>query len=279
MTSFFNTLLHGNVNVPSDAKALLIVIHGMAEHCARYNKVIAQLNAAGIATCCYDHRGHGLSVGATEIRGDVAAFDNFVTDAVAVIDGVRRQNPQLPIFIWGHSMGAIIATLAADAYVTQRPRGLRGVITTSPPIAAFDNIPRFVLRMLKVLSRIIPRHALALPFKTERLSRDPQIGSDYLADPLIPKTVTLRLLVGLATASARCLQVARKLTMPWLAMHGSDDQVAPPIGSQRLFDALRSDDKEILLWPGARHEVHNETEPTRTQCIDKIVAWIKQRSG
>ncbi len=277
MTSFFNTPANIQYDVPADAKAMLVMIHGMAEHSARYRDAIQYFNAQGIACCSFDLRGHGKAPATERERGDIAAFQDLVADAVAAIESVRVKYSALPLFVWGHSMGAIAATLTAAKVAQQSPGRIRGVITSGPPIAAFDVAPKFVMRLLTWLSYAIPAIRLARPFNPERLSRDLQVGIRYAQDPLVPKAVTLRLLVQLAAASGQCLQTARKLKMPWLALHGGDDQIAPPIGSQRLIDALGSADKQLRLWPGARHEVHNEIEPTRTEFLACIVEWVKAR--
>ena len=277
MTSFLNTTIKIQHDVPTDAKALIVIIHGMAEHSARYRPVVEFLKAQGLGCCTFDQRGHGTHVVSESDRGDVASFQDFVNDAAMAIESARVANPTLPIFVWGHSMGAIIATLTAAQVAAVSPGKIRGVMTSSAPVAAFDFVPKFALRILKWLSYVIPKFRVARPFKPERLSRDLQVGLRYDQDPLVPKSTSLRLLVLLAEASTNCLRVARKLRTPWLVLHGSSDEVAPPIGSQRLFDALASKDKQIRLWPDARHEVHNEIEPTRTEFLMCMVEWVKER--
>jgi alpha-beta hydrolase superfamily lysophospholipase len=278
MTSFFNTLPKIKYDVPEGATAMLVLIHGMAEHSGRYAEIVRLLNANAIACCCFDQRGHGMAPASEKERGDVAAFQDFVADSVAVIDDARTRYSQLPLFVWGHSMGAIVATLAAAQAALPGTGRIRGVITSSAPVAAFDVVPAFVLRTLQILSYVMPKFRIGLPFKTEHLSRDLQVGLQYGEDRLVPKAITLRLLAQLAEASARCVQMARKIKVPWLALHGADDQIARPIGSQRLIDALGSSDKYLRLWPGARHEVHNEIEPTRSEFLETMVAWIKEKS-
>jgi acylglycerol lipase len=277
MTSFFNPATI-QYSVPPDPKAVLVILHGMAEHSARYASLIESLHAHDIVVCRFDLRGHGASPPSEQERGDVAAFQDFVVDAAAVIDGARARYPALPVFVWGHSMGAIVATLSAAHMALQGPMKIRGVITSSAPVAAFDAVPKFILRLLAGLSMVAPRLRVKRPFKPERLSRDLQVGVVYGNDPLVPKAITLRLLVQLAEASLRCAATARRLKMPWLAMHGTDDEIAPAIGSQRLIDALGSADKQLRVWPGARHEVHNEIEPTRTEFLECMVAWIRERT-
>jgi lysophospholipase len=277
MTSFINPAPNPRYDMPTDAKAVVVIVHGMAEYSDRYRPAIEFFTAHGIGCCSFDLRGHGKVPKTEADRGDVESFQDFVLDTAVIVEGARTQYPTLPIFMWGHSMGAIVATLTAAHLTAVSPGRIRGMITSSPPIASFDAVPGIVLRMLTWLSHLTPRYRVARPVNPERLSRNLQVGLQYGQDPLVPKAVSLRLLVQLASASARCLFEARKLRTPWLALHGTDDEIAPPIGSQRLIDALGGLDKQLRLWPGARHEVHNEIEPTRTEFLTCITEWITAR--
>ncbi|HYM36723.1 MAG TPA: alpha/beta hydrolase [Steroidobacteraceae bacterium] len=278
MTSLFNPTLRPKYEIPENARAILVLIHGMAEYSGRYQSIVEYFVAHGIGCISFDLRGHGSAPKTEAERGDVESFGDFVTDSCAVIEGARARYPRLPLFVWGHSMGAIVATLAASQLASQGPGKIRGVITSGAPIAAFDGYSKFTRRLLALLSYVVPKHRVPRPFKPERLSRDLDVGLRYGADPLVPKAITLRLLVGMSEACERCLRVAPKLLMPWLALHGSDDRIAPPIGSQRLIDALGSRDKQLRVFPEARHEVHNEIEPTRTEFLNCIVEWVNARA-
>jgi acylglycerol lipase len=278
MTTFIKTAPIRSFDIPENASALLVIIHGMAEHSVRYRQTVQFFNARGIGCCTFDQRGHGKTVAAEIERGDIGGFAEFVNDAVAIVESVRGQSPRLPVFIWGHSMGALVAILAAARLVASGPGKIRGVITSSTPIASFDSYPSFILRLFTLLARIAPRLRLRRPFMPERLSRDLEVGRVYAADPLVPRAVTARFLAGLYGASVEALSVAQQLRLPWLALHGSDDVLAPPIGSQRLIDALGGTDKRLRLWPGARHELQNEIEPARTEFLETIADWIEARA-
>ena len=274
ITKFANLAFH----VPDDAKAILVVIHGLAEHSARYRPTIEFLGERGVGCVSWDQYGHGCAPVSEADRGDVPSFQRFVVDAAAVIEVTRGRYPKLPLFLWGHSMGAVIATLTTAYIAKISPAKIRGVVTSSAPVASFDGVPRWLVNWLKYVALIVPRLRVSRPFKPERLSRDAGVGHRYAEDPLVPRAVTLRLLVQLALACRQCLPAARRLRTPWLALHGDDDEVAPAIGSQRLIDALGSDDKLLRRFPGARHEVHNEIEPTRTQCLQCLADWVSERA-
>jgi acylglycerol lipase len=260
------------VAVPADASAMLLIIHGLAEHRGRYAKLIDYFTANKVAVCTVDLRGHGTSPG---VRGDVVSFHECVNDLAMLIDSLKYNHPTLALFIWGHSMGAVMATRVA----AERSPKIRGVITSGAPFAALDQVAAWRTALFKFAARYVPTHRIRLPIAINALSRDAAVIDAYRNDPLIPKTITLRLLVGMIEANARALRAASKLRMPWLALHGGADRIAPPIGSQRLIDALASADTHLTLWPDAYHEVHNDIEPDRSAFLSKMVEWIAERSG
>jgi alpha-beta hydrolase superfamily lysophospholipase len=278
MTTFIKNDSAREWMMPENAVAILVIIHGMAEYSGRYRPIMQFLAERGIGCFRFDQKGHGMAVQSETERGDIPRFEDFVNDAVAIIENVRRRHAGLPVFVWGHSMGAIVTVLTAGKLAQQGPGKLRGVITSGAPIASFDSYSSAYLSIAKWMARIVPRLRMKRPFNPERLSRDLEVGRLYAVDPLVPRQLTLRFLVGLSGACVECLRVARQLRMPWLAMHGSDDLMAPPIGSQRLIDALSSTDKQLRLWLGGRHEVHNEIEPMRTEFLTAMAEWIRQRA-
>ena len=114
--------------------------------------------------------------------------------------------------------------------------------------------------------------------KAEALSHDPNVQQDYLRDPLVQKRVTIRLLVELGGSCVELLESVRSIRTPWLAVHGAEDSIAPPAGSQHLIERLGSTDKQLLMQPGLFHEVHNETAPAAERFREMILHWTRQRS-
>lgn len=272
LRALFGTDLTGQEFVPPDPRAALIIVHGMAEHRGRYDEPVRRFTGHGIACFTFDLRGHGQSPGE---RADIDDFQHYVDDLQAIRDDVARRFPRLPLFLWAHSLGSIVAIRAVE----QRRDGLRGVITTGCPLAAFPDVPA-PLRETVV--------ALCTPFRSvhvnpglpaDKLSQDPGVQSRYLADPLIPSKVTIRLLIELERACRVALEEAGKIDVPWLALHGEADEIAPPQGSRLLIDALGSRDKTLELFAGMRHEVHNEIEPAPSGFYRRVIHWIEARSS
>lgn len=256
--------------VPENAKAMLLIIHGLAEHRGRYSQHVEYFVEHQIACCAIDLPGHGA---ACANRGDIASFTACVNDLALLVDSLKFKHPTLPLFIWGHSMGSLIATLVA----AERSPKIRGMITSSVPVAAMDAVPKWRVSLFRFANRIVPTQRIRLPINYSAISRDAAVVEAYKNDPLVPKSVTLRLLLGMFEASGLALRKAKRLRMPWLAVHGGADRVAPPIGSQRLIDALASTDTRLLIWHQAYHEVHNDIEPDRSAMLGAMVEWMLEK--
>jgi acylglycerol lipase len=272
--SYFNSSLAGVEQVPPAPSACLIVLHGLAEHCGRYEATIASIAAADIACFAYDQRGHGRSPGA---RADIERFSQFADDFATIRAGIAARYPQLPIFLWGHSLGSIVAICSA----LDTRNSLAGVITTGCPICAvpgWSSQPS-MWAVARKLAAALPTLRIDPGLSVEALTHDPRVQQDYLRDPLVQKKVTVRLLVELGSACSFVLRQAPSIRVPWLAVHGAEDSIAPPQGSQRLVARLGSPDKQLLIQPGLFHEVHNEAEPAASQFRELISQWIEERTA
>ena len=92
-----------------DTRAVVQLVHGLAEHSGRYGELAAQMNSAGYAVCALDLPGHGKSAGEP---GYIASFDHYVDAVLALRARLGQQYPQLPVFLLGHSMGGLVSALA-----------------------------------------------------------------------------------------------------------------------------------------------------------------------
>ena len=90
-----------------EPKAILLVIHGLAEHSGRYDNLVNYFLPKGYAVYGFDHRGHGRSEG---LRGYVERFSDYINDLETFFDIVQHEHADTKIFLVGHSMGGIIAT-------------------------------------------------------------------------------------------------------------------------------------------------------------------------
>lgn len=248
-------------------RARVVIVHGLGEHAARYTHVAAALNAADFSVYALDHRGHGRS------SGTRTYFDSFgqpEADLARYIDEIRQTTPDVPLFIYGHSMGSLIAL----RYTLKHQGDLAGLIVSGYALSVKDTAPTLLFAVIRSLSTIIPKQRL-LPLGYDRLiSRDPVVQAAYRDDPLVDSGL---LRVGMA---AKLLAEAedqrgqhQRLHLPILILHGSDDQITPASGGEILFEQVSSTDKTHTVYPAAYHELHNE--PEQETVIADIVAWLK----
>jgi alpha-beta hydrolase superfamily lysophospholipase len=263
--------LPGFVAEAERPQAALLIVHGLAEYALRYASLAEELTGRGITCFAFDQRGHGDAVGP---RTHISSFQNYIEDLLRIVVQQRERDPQLPLYLWGHSMGAMVVAAAAAA----SPRHVRGVILSSNSLEVFRRGPNPLHPVLRALARVVPRVRIPLGLAGEKISSDVTVQRAYVSDPRIPHTASLRLLVEFAAACEGIRTSAADIRVPCLVLHGELDAIAPVAGAQLLFAALGSADKKLVIFPGQRHEVHNESAPVRAQFIATLSEWMLART-
>jgi alpha-beta hydrolase superfamily lysophospholipase len=245
---------------PGQSRASVLLVHGYAEHSGRYEQIGGFLADAGYAVWTTDLRGHGRSSGE---RATVSRIEDLLEDACVALDLARSTRPGLPVFVLGHSMGGLVATrLALDP-----PCALSGLVLSGPAIAD--------PAALDMALAIEPFPELGI--LSEGLSRDPEVVRDYDEDPLNYRGPFRRETLQAFADAARVVRArSAELTLPVLILHGGDDPITAPSGSEDLFTRVSSRDKRLEIYPGLRHEILNE--PEGPEIGREIVDWIAART-
>jgi alpha-beta hydrolase superfamily lysophospholipase len=239
----------------------VLLIHGYGEHAGRYEEVAGVLTSHGAAVYGPDHIGHGASDGERVLIED---FEDVVTDVHAVAELARAAHPRLPVVVLGHSMGGLIAS----RYAQRHPEGLAALVLSGPVIGDWE-LPRRLLALDEIPDT---------PISPSSLSRDPAVGAAYAADPLVwhgpMKRPTLEAFVRTLETVAKGGDVGR---LPLLWVHGDDDRLVPLPGSRVGVERLSGGDLTERIYPGARHEVFNETNRAEvftdvTRFLDGVLA-------
>lgn len=247
-------------------KAIIVLVHGLAEHIGRYQHVAEAFVGQEYAVYGLDHRTHGRSGG--EPRVYITDFGQVVADLKQYMDTIRAQHPQTKIFIYGHSMGSFIST----RYVLQHPADLAGFISSGSPLLIDTTISPIITQVANLLNRLLPR----LPFvklDLESISRDPEVVAAYQADPLVhAQPVRIRMAVGYNNMIGPVRDQLSQIQIPLLILHGGDDKTSPVSGSELLYEKASSTDKTLKIYPGLYHEIHNE--PEKTTVLNDIQQWL-----
>ena len=282
-----------------DPKALVYFAHGLAEHVERYDGFARYLNGLGFAVAGHDHRGHRRSVAGEADRGHFADRDGFALMAADLERGMaawRAAYPGLKLGLFAHSMGSFLAQMGLWTW-SEMPDAVVLSGSDGPPLP-IAGLGRLVARIERLRlggrgrSNVI--HGLAFdaknkpfagdgPTKMEWLSRDRAAVDAYAADPWCGFVATTASWISLLDALPRLTQrdnVARIPTeMPVLLASGDRDPVGDMgKGVRRLhaiYDGQGVRDLELKLYPGARHEILNETN--RDEVMADVGGWLTAR--
>ena len=250
----------------NEPEAILLVVHGLAEHSGRYMNVVNCLVPSGYAVYGIDHIGHGKSDGK---KGYVQRFEDYTITLKKYFDMVREWHPEKPIFLIGHSMGGLISA----AYLLKYQDELSGAVLSGPGIKVPDNISQAIIFAGNILSFIMPKAGL-VQLDAEGVSRDPAVVDAYASDPLVyTGKITARLGAELLKAMRRVTEQAPKIRLPIMIVQGSDDKLVDPSGAQLLYDLASSKDKTIKIYNGFYHEVFNE--PEHEIVLNDVKIWIE----
>jgi acylglycerol lipase len=250
--------------------ASVALIHGLAEHAGRYAALAARLNAAGIELVAIDLRGHGHAPGK---RAFVKRFDDYLLDAQALLDATAERCT--PLFLMGHSMGGAVAALYAIERLKASGRRLNGLILSSPALAPGHDVPRWMLKLSQVISRLYPSFP-AMKIDAALLSRLQPVVNANRNDPLVHHgAIPARTGAELLLAMARIERGRADLRVPLLVYHGTADKLTEPEGSREFGRHAGSPDKTLTLHEGSYHETMNDLD--RDQVIGALIAWIEKR--
>lgn len=253
---------------PEASRACVVLVHGLGEHSGRYGHVARALVERGFAVIGWDLRGHGRSSGT---RGDVADGEEFVNDLAAVCARFRREGT--PLFIFGHSLGGQIALrlLERDGAVCQ------GAVIASPWFRLAFNPPWWKVLLARLAMRVWPGFIQARDIRSERLSRDAGHLASFPDPDLVHECISARMYFWSMAGGEQIFAAAASVRTPLLLLHGDQDPVTSHPATCDFFERVGSADKTLRIWPGARHETHNELD--RAQLLREIGDWIEARLG
>ena len=267
---------------PGQPVGVVQISPGLAEHGERYDRFARALNAAGFIVHAVDHRGHGRTAGGKLGNFGSAGFGGLIADVAQFGALLRAQHgPQLPLFLFGHSMGSF----AAQAAIIDHSSTWSGVILSGS--TALDLFAAAVANAPADAPAGLAAFNAGFEHRTgyEWLSRDAAEVDAYVADPWCGWDVPPDVLPSLFAPAPRLAdpaQLARiRSDLPILIASGDADPLAAggvlleQLG-QRYRDAGVAD-VAVKLYPAARHEILNETN--RDEVTGDVAAWLRAHTG
>ena len=285
---------HWPTNKP---RAVIIILHGLAEHSGRYQRLAVSLNKAGYAAVAIDHRGHGQEtpVCSQGLFGYQGGWQNLLSDVDQIHKKAVALYPDIPVIVFGHSMGSFITL----SWLLQRPEPLDGVVLSgsgynSPlmlklgaVIAAVECLRQGTNGHSKLIDTLTfgSYNSAFKPVRTafDWLSRDKAEVDNYITDPCCgfqgKNGLWRDMFTGLQPISSVKALSRIQPKLPFYIFGGSMD----PIGSQgrglqKLSNKLAQAgiaNISLKIWPGGRHEMLNEIN--RDEVIASLIQWLDQQ--
>ena len=298
LSSDGQTTVKASIWTPAErrVRGVVQICHGMVEHIRRYDEFAEELCARGFAVCGDDHLGHGRTAGKPEnmgFFGEKDGWKHLVDDEERMRREMQSRYPGLPYFLLGHSMGSFITR----SYVTQYAQGLSGYIccgTSGPnPLNGFGILlSKLMVRfqggrrrgdfLNKVAFKEYNSRYEDVKTGHEWLSRDPDSYAGVDDDPATSFVFTnagfrdLFQLLYSVTGKKWSEKIPKDL--PIIFLSGDMDPVGQfGKGVRKVYELVKASgvkDVSLKLYPGARHELHHETN--KDEFLADVVNWMEQ---
>lgn len=278
-------------------KAVLQIVHGVAEHVRRYGHFAEFMASQGFLVVAEDHMGHGGSIGS---EGHQGYFDGgwfkAVADTHRLLSYTRMECPDVPYILLGHSMGSfMVRTLlckypkcgVSAAIISGTAWMHRGILNSGIAAATLIGKKNGFETPSKALNDMMfggyNKRVEHKRTACDWLTRDQHIVDEYVADPLCGFTVTAGLARDMLTG-LKYIQEPENLEkmnkkLPILFIAGSEDPVgAYGEGVRQAANAFAKAGMEnvaMRLYPLCRHEVLNELN--REEVYGHILDWLKRQ--
>jgi acylglycerol lipase len=254
----------GAAGAPSAAVVLLM--HGYAEHCRRYDELATYLARRGHVVSACDARGHGRSPGQ---RGHVRRYRESVADFAAFAAQVRARYPGRPSFALGHSNGGLTALRAVQGGLA-----LSGLALTSPLLRLRERRKPVPDALARGLSWALPRLPLPNGLDARDLTHDLAVRAAHARDRRVHRVATPRWYWESTLAGRAALADAHRVELPLLLVQGELDPIIDPASIAELHERASSPDKRLVVRAGELHEVLNELG--RLELYALIADWLER---
>jgi alpha-beta hydrolase superfamily lysophospholipase len=266
-TSFDNQELFGQSWIPdSEPKAIVNFVHGIGEHTDRYQDWMSFFVKAGFAVFAIEYRGHGRSYGK---RGYIKNYDELLNDIDVLLEESKKAFPNLPQFLYGHSLGGGLVT----NYTLTRKPNIKALVATSPWFLLTKEPPSWQVSLVKFLRNYIPGLTIPTGLNTNDITHNSDVIKAYKTDKMIHGKINIELFISASENGVWDIEHAKEMPVPFLLVHGSDDKITSPKGSEAFYNNNK-EKTTLKIWEGMFHELHNET--IREEHALYIINFLKQ---
>ncbi len=265
--SIDNLNIYGKYWAPeNDVRGVICLVHGMGEHCNRYEHLGNFFSDKNIALIAYDQRGHGKSEGK---RGHTPSYEHLLQGVENLLYKAKELFPEQPLILYGHSMGG---NLALNFAMRKKPV-LHGVIASSPWLRLAFEPPAIKVKLGQWMRKIYPAFSQSTELDAKAISRIADEVSKYEKDPLVHDRITAMMFTSVYEAGNWAMENTEELELPTLIFHGSGDQLTSHQASREFAGKVQGD-VTFQLFENAYHEIHNDT--SKAELLQLLEKWVEE---
>nr|CAB3263811.1 monoglyceride lipase-like [Phallusia mammillata] len=248
---------------------LLCVVHGFGGHVVRFDELSSHVNSIGGLAFGNDHVGHGESEGSRTTTHD---YNVIIRDFIQLTEKMKKEYPDVPVFIYGQSMGGALSVLAA----CDKPELFKGIITVGGMFVKDPALQSPIKKVLLQFASAIVPNLQVTNLTDNKSTRDEVEKEKSLSDPLKNSVVKCQMAYQLLRIMEKIEEIMPTLKIPFLAMHGDADTTCSLEGSKNLHKVAQSEDKTLKIYKDCCHDLIHEIQPDRDQCFEDIRLWLKE---
>jgi acylglycerol lipase len=253
----------------ANPRAVLLLVHGLGAHTARWNFLADYFTAKGFASYALELKGFGATP--DRPRGHIDSFNIYYADILKLYDIIQKENPSRKVYLLAESLGGLIAFMLACQY----PDKFAGQILISP---AFQNGMRFKFSAyLTLISQIFvnPKKTVEMPFTSAMCTRDLAYQKVMDNNPDESRVASLKMLINILFAQLAALKLAKTLRIPSLFLIAGKDYLINEQAARHVFDGLKLQDKAKIEYPEMLHAL--SIDLGREQVFADILNWLGKR--
>ena len=250
------------IRKPENAKAVLVMMHGLGESVDSFFYGADILYQAGIATYCPEHRGHARSDGDRAYYDDV---DQITDDFDLTVQLALKENPLLPVFLYGHSMGGYTVSLYAAKHPDLR---IAGILTSGAVVEDNQGVFRGVEKNLDLHKQLMNT------FTTEICTVEERVR-EFRENPMSTLFSTPGLAYTLCEGMDWLAEHMQDIQYPIFMTHGGEDPIVSVQDTYNYFKKVGSKDKEMKIYGGCHHAIFHEF--CRDEVFADYITWICKR--
>ncbi|WP_017193028.1 alpha/beta fold hydrolase [Italian clover phyllody phytoplasma] len=261
-----NTGLHTDLKEVSNAKANIVVTHGIAESSKEYERLSNFLNNNNYNVLLYDIRSHGQSRNNSNDIADINNFNIFIDDLHLIINSLKQKN-NLKNILLGHSLGGMINNCYIYKY-----NDVEGVINSGGPTKIIESANVFIE---EEVIKNMPKIPVGRGYnKLSRLPLTQEMKNFRSVKFLTPNFVRNTMVLSIQYFQENLINNSYIYPQPLLLLHGSADSVILSENSQEFFDILTESNKELRIYPNMYHNLFNDLG--NEQVYQDVIEWLEQ---